>query len=218
MKISINLKEIELMKKIFVVTLWLCFMLWNGSAMAALIFADDFNSENGGNGQSNYSNFANWTVSDGSVDLVGGSYFPSLAYDGLSIDLDGTTSDAGIMTSRELAVEPGHTYLLSFDISGNRRYYGSDTVSVAVTNSDYQEEFTLNWDIDWHNITRPVTITSGTTSQIVFSNAGGDNQGALLDNVSFSSAAPVPLPATVMLLGPGIIGLFSFRFKKRSSL
>ncbi len=201
------------MKKTIVLTLSIYFMVWSGSAIAAVIFADDFNSEHGGTGQGNYYDFANWTVSDGSVDLLGGTYYPQYTYEGLSVDLDGSTYNAGVMTSKEIGVETGCTYLFSFNISGNMRY-GTDTVSVKVTNSDYNENFLLNYDEDWQQITRLVTITSGTTAQIIFDNAGGDNKGALLDNVSFSTT-PVPIPPTVLLMGPGILGLLSLRFKKR---
>jgi hypothetical protein len=38
-------------------------------ASAVVIFSDNFNTENGCVGTLNYNNFANWTVSNGTVDL-----------------------------------------------------------------------------------------------------------------------------------------------------
>ena len=46
-----------------------------GAASAAPLFSDNFNAQNGGVGTLNFSGFTNWTVSNGSVDLIGNGFF-----------------------------------------------------------------------------------------------------------------------------------------------
>jgi hypothetical protein len=64
-----------------------------------VLISDDFNSENNGSGMINYQSFKNWIVKDGSVDLIGNGFYdmPGGGGNGLYVDLDGTTSDVGIL-------------------------------------------------------------------------------------------------------------------------
>ena len=69
-----------------------------GRVDAAVIFSDNFDGENGGVGALNYTGFANFSVSNGLVDLIGNGFFDFLPGNGLYVDLDGSTSDAGVLT------------------------------------------------------------------------------------------------------------------------
>ena len=72
-----------------------------------------------------------WTVSDGSVDVVYPGWFGGLCLSsGRCVDLDGSTGNAGVL-SQSLNLNAGWTYTLSFDIAGNRRNAGSETVLVS---------------------------------------------------------------------------------------
>lgn len=180
------------------------------TAQAGVIFQDDFNAEAGAEGASalNYTSFSNWTVSEGTVDVVAsGNYSIGCAGgDGKCVDLDGSTGNAGILRSIALTLDPG-TYTLSFDISGNQRGHADD--SMVVTLGGFLDEtFTLSASDPWQTIIRSITVTAETTDYLVFNHDGGDNIGILLDNVSL-----VPEPGTLALIGLGLISLGGARFR-----
>lgn len=104
-----------------------------GTAQATVLLSDNFNSENAGAGTLNYAGFANWTVSDGSVDLCGNGFCDVLPGNGLYVDMDGSTGNAGKLTSvATFTLTPGLTYTLSFDLAGNQRGGTGDAVTVQV--------------------------------------------------------------------------------------
>ena len=96
------------MKKIMLITMAVALV---GPAIAAPVFFDDFNAENGGVGQTNYTGFANWAVQDGTVDLIGNGFFDFFPGNGLYVDVDGSSGDAGkmITSSPILALCPIYT-------------------------------------------------------------------------------------------------------------
>jgi hypothetical protein len=199
-------KEI-FMKKLFVTTLVLLgFLTFNGPGHAALVFQDNFNTENGGNYALNYNGFTNWTVSGGgTVDLIGfNSPWDLYPGNGLYVDLDGSTSQAGILATRKFFA--AGTYLVEFTLAGNARSgYGGDTVVVNV--GDWTKTFTLASNAPFS----PQSFIAETSGgPLTFSNQGGDNVGAILDNVSVST---VPIPPTVYLLSAGLVGLYGLRRK-----
>ena len=188
-----------------------------GRVDAAVIFSDNFDGENGGVADAstlNYTVFANFTVSNGSVDLIGNGYFDFLPGNGLYIDLDGSTGDAGVLTeSPALALAAG-SYTLSFDLAGNQRG-GTDSILVKVFGSldpNYITAIgTFAAGFPFTNFSVPFQVLVADPSvQFSFANAGGDNIGLLLDNVLLADdvqAAPVPEPASLLLLGGGLVGL-----------
>lgn len=197
----------------------LCTAILSGSAYAGpTLFSDNFDSENGGNYQLDYTGFANWTVSDGSVDLIGaGSTWDWFGVDhGLYVDMDGSTSpkNAGKMTSTPISLAAG-TYLLSFDLAGNQRNNASEEVTAEVLlGSLFSKSYSLGQHAPFQTFTEIFTVpTDQDDVELTFEGAGGDNIGMLLDNVAVSV---VPAPGAFLLgsLGAGLVGWL----RKRKSL
>jgi len=178
-------------------------MLLAGNAFGASVFSDDFNAENGGAGVVNYVAFANWTVTSGSVDLIGNGYYDFLPGNGLYIDMDGSTSQAGTIESIAIPLAAG-TYQLSFDLAGNRRIDTRDQVTAQVNVGPlFAEDFSLPFDAGFTHYVRNFSVASPTTVSLSFAAIGSDNVGMLLDNVA---VAAIPLPAAAWA-GVSLMGL-----------
>jgi len=192
------------------------------SANAGLIFSDNFDSEAGGAGNSslNYNNFSQWSVTDGTVDVVsnGGWGITCAGGAGKCVDLDGSTSNAGTFSSNSITLAAGE-YTLSFDISGNQRNSVNDAMGVSL-GGFFNEDFTRSGSLGWETIVRTFTVTTETTNSITFNHAGGDNIGIMLDNVSLvsasSSATSVDEPAPLALLLLGAFGIAATRRKQNT--
>jgi hypothetical protein len=175
-------------------------------AIAAPTFFDSFDGENGGVSKFNYIGFANWTVSNGTVDLIGNAWYDFQPGNGLYVDLDGSTRDAGKITSVPIDLVQG-TYELSFDLAGNLRDYDEvDTATVQVDLGNLLDKvYSLPKDAPFTRFTETLMVSGPTTVTLSFEGSGGDNVGMLLDNVAVNV---IPAPGALMLggLGVGIAG------------
>jgi PEP-CTERM motif len=198
------------------VALALC--LWAASADAAPIFQDDFEAEALGLNQL----LDNWNISGGTIDVVGTGFFQTLCSSGSPsparcIDLDGSRRAAGqITTKTALSFAPG-SYTLSFYMSGSRRGE-TNTVNFGIGGL-LTDSLTLPSASPWTPYSYSFTVALATNAFLFFDNLGGDNRGALLDNVSVDlvSADIAPEPTSIVLIGSGLVGLV-FRRKSASRL
>ncbi len=179
-------------------------LLFSTPARAAVIFLDTFDTENGGAGVINYTSFANWTVTDGSVDLIGNGFFDFQPGNGLYIDMDGSTGDAGLMSVDPIPVAAG-SYLLEFDIAGSWRTPGTEGVLFEIfgTSVTYVTGSVTAFspDIPFTHIALPFVVGAPDGLRFSFEGVGGDNIGLLLDNVQLTS---VPEPGVMVLLATGL--------------
>lgn len=186
----------------------LAFGLMGSAAQAATVFSDNFEVVGKGS-KKNFNNFPQFSVSDGTVDYITTGLYKLSCATGSNgcVDLDGSTYDAGVMTSTTFTITAGTSYTISFDLAGNGRSKTSDSVTFGITGGVYSAAIS---DIAWNQAFTTYTYTFTATTSGLYSfyigAAGGDNYGPLLDNVLITSAdvSTVPLPATMPLLAGGL--------------
>ena len=203
-------------------------------AATMTLLEDNFDNENGGMGQTNFSTFTNWNVTNGSVDLLGNGFVDFYPGNGLYLDLDGSTSHAGRLESKNtFSFNPNDQIILTFDLAGPcattspicsefpNQNEGDNAVTV-VLGSLYQETFVRDFDDPFQTVTRMVSSDASTTGTLFFAHAsggdnGGDNIGLILDNVRLTkeSSTPVPEPSTLGLFISGLVCLELFRRRKK---
>jgi len=199
-------------------------------ASAAVVYSNNFDSENGGLSAANYNGFNGLAVSNGTVDLVRSSDFGITCVGGTGscVDLDGSTSDPGVLASvGSFAFGAGDTVTLAFSISGNQRGGADDfwtaEFDLGSAVGMFDAGYSVNGTIYSFGAIGPTNelqlfspvfpdepftdytfflrpVAAGTVA-FNFWAEGGDNIGPILDNVSLDISA-VPEPATwAMMIG-----------------
>lgn len=175
------------------------------SSQAATVFSDDFE----GNAYGLNVAPSGWTVTNGTVDIIGPLFFNLCgAGNGKCIDLDGSSSDAGIL-SKSLNLTAGVQYTASFDLAGNQRGGSTDTGTVAFGFGGTNLNYSLTSAQAFSTYQLVFTPSTSGVYTLSFANAGGDNVGALLDNVAVInelSAVPEPETFAMLLAGLGLMG------------
>jgi len=159
------------------------------------IFSDDFDSYGT---TLNWSGSPKWSVSDGTVDLIGnGGGFDFLPGNGRYVDMDGTALDAGKITSPDFDLAPG-MYTLAFDLAGNQRNNGEDTIKIQMQGGSLFVDYSiiLAENAPFATYSNSFTVATPTSASLSFEGVGGDNIGLLLDNVSVE---PIPAPGAFIL-------------------
>ncbi len=175
-----------------------------------ILLQDNFDSENGGSGALNYNGFVNWDVTDGTVDLIGNGFFDFFPGNGLYLDMDGSSANAGTLQSKLVFdFNTGDTITLMFDILGQNPGFTSDNVMTVSLGSLLSETFDVS---NTGTIIRTIDVTTDITTNLIFDHAGGDFGGLILDNVKLENT-PVPEPLTI--LGAGTAVAFGAGFKRK---
>ena len=183
-----------------------------GAAQAATVFSDNFNAD----AVALNSVPAGWTVTTGTVDIIGPGLFNLLPGNGNYIDLDGSSGKAGLLTSPSLSLTGGVTYTANFDLAGSQR---GSTETGTVTFGTATLNYNLASSAGFAGFSLMFTPASTGTYALTFQNGGGDNIGALLDNVLVDSGttSPAPEPQTYALLLMGLSAIALQARRRRSA-
>lgn len=189
------------------------------SAQAVVVFQDNFDSESGGS-ILNYNAFANWDVTFGTVDKIasGGFGITCAGGTGQCVDMDGSTRNAGVMTTKQtFNFNAGDIVTLMVDYTGNQRAAQTETISF-----NFSPFFSSFITIGQGAIGLPFTTYSKTvvvaadtvgSSLSIFQPSGSgsvdDNVGPIIDNVVIdvtpsSGPSDIPVPPSLMLFGSAI--------------
>lgn len=184
----------------------------SSAAQAVTIFSTDFNSEVPGLGlnpgtkaPTGFTIVPDGNGMLGSVDIIDNSALNTAVGNGFFIDLDGTTQRAGIL-STTLNLTGGTTYVASFQLAGNNRSPYDDSVVVNFGSTTQQGPYILlpaNTPFTTYTLSFTPATTGAYTLSFLNNSLTSDNMGALLDNVSVSTAA-VPEPESLALMLAGL--------------
>ncbi len=213
------------MKKIYLLSAVAVAAVTSASAALAtnVVIDGDFNNTNAAF-QTIFSpsTFGPWTVTNGSIDLIGGYWQspsgPNAAAGGTngSVDLDGD-SPGGIWQSIS-GLTSGKTYTLTFALSGNPDG-GSPTKSVDVSiGSVANDNFTYTTGANSHaNMMytfESVSFTAGASNTLSFvSQDASSAYGPVVGDVSIA----IPEASTWVMLLAGFAGLGFLGFRARRS-
>ena len=143
-----------------------------------------------------------WTVTSGSVDLIG-SYWNSS--DGArSLDMSGNAPGTIVQM---LSTVAGQRYRLSFDVSSNWDNRSLKTMNVFFGNATPMNIVSppVSRPMTWVTHSRIFTADSAST-QLRFQSTFGGPWGVALDNVAVNAVVPEPASWAMLITGFGLIG------------
>jgi hypothetical protein len=193
------------------------------------IFFDDFQGE--GNAQIlNYNAFEKWNVSNGTVDLLATtSGYCTPTPGNMCVDLDGSTLDAGIMTTKDSFLLAPGLYNLTLELRGSINPILSPVDSLAISvGSVFSTVATISWNDpctlntadgpqgcaggnDTKTLQYLFSLNSPAAASIVLDHAGGDQAGIILESVKLST---VPEPRYLSFF---VVAIAAGMFYRRAS-
>ena len=151
-------------------------------------------------------------MAPGTVDVIGTGYFDFYPGNGNYLDMNGSTTSEGTITTGSLGLEVGQTYELTFDYGTNDFPCGfpvyltfglgalTETLEILLQSDLLTAVYTFVYDGSGDYLS--FADTSGTP---------GDNGGPVVDNISLS-AVPLPAGGLLLLGAPG--GFAALRRRK----
>ncbi|HVL46991.1 MAG TPA: hypothetical protein VM889_00370 [Candidatus Thermoplasmatota archaeon] len=156
------------------------------------IFEDTFDAEALG---LNKATLAHWTISDGTIDVIGaGGAHDIRPGHGRYLDMDGSTSNAGKITSKAAFALTTGTYVVEFELSGNARNTASDSVTITF-GTLFTETITLPGAALFKKYHREIAVPADQSARLSFEGIGGDNMGLLLDDVMLCRSTATASPS-----------------------
>lgn len=196
------------------------------SANAVLLFEDNFDQDviDAGGTVLNFNDLNNWTVDSGTIDLISDPNRFGIGCAGGTggcVDIDGSTSNAGRLVSREVfSITIGTFYNFYIGHSGNQRGGADDNFLVQFLDATTLDVVA---GTGFSDIASDQGFVGGGTgydpqttflARLAIEGLGNDNVGAIIDNVRLCTdgdCAPdvvsVPEPSTFGLAFLGLIGL-----------
>ena len=178
------------------------FLLCGALGIAAPIFTENFTGVAVGT-YGTGSSVGGFTVTGGSVDVVGSGFFGTLCTGSATqpcVDLNGTS--AGTLSTTTFNFTPGSGFV-TFVLNGSQR---TAAPSATVTLGSLASQ-TYNLTATGTNtFTLPFTVASNTSAALTFTSLTPGFEGAILDNVivDFTAGAQIPEPSTMWLLLAGL--------------
>lgn len=166
--------------------------------------------------------FVQWTISGGSIDLVGGINPAGLQPDtgGRFVDLGGSTGDPGLFaTNPTFTFLAGMTYNLSFlyNSTGTFLTPGAPTTETAAVNIGSLSFGNVSTSSGaFLQFSQDFSFPSGATgAALTFQDLGTDNSGLGIDRVMVMPVVPEPGSLALLAVGAGLGGMALVRRRVR---